>query len=180
MATYITFVAPFLHSSLPPYTKIRRPRICFRVKTTGNDNQYDIYYRTCADVSFMLEGVEFTESCTPVSGIRFLCIIIAISSAEGLIILVLDIFNDFHNTILTNPEERFYLSLTHRYLDWYKIKCPKHPLAPINQKYLCIQVMNSIQLTQPAGKFCYDLLKSISITIKMTRSSFHHAVFSWV
>ena len=29
-------------------------------------------------------------------------------------------------------------------------------------------------------KFCYDLLKSIFITVKMIRSSSDHAVFSWI
>ena len=47
MATYTTFSAPFLRSSLLPETKIIRPRISFRVKTTEIDNQYDIYSITC-------------------------------------------------------------------------------------------------------------------------------------
>ena len=38
--------AQLLRSSLPPDTKILRPRISFRVKTTDIDNQYDIYYKT--------------------------------------------------------------------------------------------------------------------------------------
>ena len=37
-----------------------------------------------------------------------------------------------------------------------------------------------MQGTKPAGKFWYDLLKSIFITVKMIRSSSDHAVFSWV
>ena len=51
----------------------------------------------------MIEWVDFTVSYAPVSGIRSLCIIIKIKSAEVLIIFVLDISNDFQNTILTNP-----------------------------------------------------------------------------
>ena len=67
----------------------------------------------------MLEGVDFTLSYARVDGIRSLHIIIAIDSAEGLIIFVLEIANAFHNTILHNPAERIYLTLTHLYLDWY-------------------------------------------------------------
>ena len=55
MATSTTFSAPFLRSLLPPYIKILRPRISFRVKTTNIDNQYDIYSRTCAYGSSMIE-----------------------------------------------------------------------------------------------------------------------------
>ena len=80
IANYTTSSAPFLRSSFPAYTKILRPGIYFRVKTTDIDNQYDIYYRTFADLSSMLEGVDFTVSYTPVAGIHSLCIIIKIAS----------------------------------------------------------------------------------------------------
>ena len=51
----------------------------------------------------MLEGVDFTVSYAPVTGIRPLFIIISIASAEGLIMFVLDISNAFQNNILSNP-----------------------------------------------------------------------------
>ena len=103
MTKSITFSAPFLLSLLPPDTKILRPIISFRVKTTDIDNQYDFYPKSCAYVSFILEGVDFAVSYAPVDGIRFLSIIVEIDSAEGLIIFVLDISNDFQNTTLPNP-----------------------------------------------------------------------------
>ena len=92
----------------------------------------------------MLEVVDFTVSYAPVAVILSLHIIIAISYAEGLIISVLDISNAFQNIILPDPVERVYLILTYIHLDWYKIKWPKHPLASINQKELCIQAIKSI------------------------------------
>ena len=64
----------------------------------------------------MHELVEFTVSYAPVSIIRFLCIIVAISS-EGVLIFF-DIYNAFQNAILPYPEERFYLSFSYLYLDW--------------------------------------------------------------
>ena len=81
MATSTTFSAPFLRSQLPPDTKILRPRIYFRVKTTDIDKKYNIYSRTCADVSSMIEGSDFTVSYAPVDGIHYLCIITEIASA---------------------------------------------------------------------------------------------------
>ena len=74
------------------------------MNTTGIDNKYEIYYRTCADGSSTIEGFDFNISHAPVSGIQSLHIIIAISPAEGLIIFVLDISNVFQNTILSNRE----------------------------------------------------------------------------
>ena len=62
MATPTTFNAPFLSSPLTQDTNILRPGISFRVKTSYIDNQYDLYSKICADISSMLEGVDFTVS----------------------------------------------------------------------------------------------------------------------
>ena len=77
-----TFSAPFIRYSLPQDTKILRPRIYSRVKKTGIDNKYDLYSRTCAYGSSILEGLNFTVSYAPVSGIRSLCIIIIITYVD--------------------------------------------------------------------------------------------------
>ena len=180
MAKSTTFSAPFLRSSLPPDTKILRPRILLRVKTTEIKNQYGIYYITCTGGSSILEGDDFTVSYAPVSGIRSVRNIIAIASAEGVIIFVLDIYNAFQNTILPNPSKIVYLSLPHLYMEWFQIKWTKHPLASINKNDLCIHAIQSTQGTKPARNICYDLLKSISVKLNIIRSSYYHALFSWV
>ena len=61
----------------------------------------------------MLEGFTFTVSYALVAGINSLHITIETTSAEDLIIFVLDIYNTFHNTILPNPSEIVYLILKH-------------------------------------------------------------------
>ena len=65
----------------------------------------------------MIEGFDFTVSNAPVDGIHPLCIIISIYFAEVHIIFGLDISNTLYNTILTNPEERFYPILPYLYMD---------------------------------------------------------------
>ena len=116
METSSNFSAPFLRSLLPPDTKILRPRIYFRVKTTDIYNQYDIYSLTCSDGSSMLEVVDFTVYYSHVAGICSLHISIAISYKEGLVIFVLNISYAFQNTILPNPVEIFYLILPYIYI----------------------------------------------------------------
>ena len=175
-----TFSAPFLLSPLPPDKKKLIPIIYFGLKSTYIDNKYDLYSRTFSDGSYMLEGVEFTVSYAPVAGIRSLSIILSISSSECLILFELNISNAFQKTILPNPVERVYLILPYIYLYWYKIKRQKYTLASSSQRELCIQAINSIQGTKPAGKLWYDLLKSIFITVKIIRLSSDHAVLSWV
>ena len=154
-----TFSAPFLRSLLQSDTKILRTRIYFRLKTTDIDNQYYLYSRICADGSSMLEGVDFTVSYAKVAVIRPLSTIIAILYEEVLIIFVLYISNAFHNKILPNSEEMFYLSLPRLCIEFHKRKWLNHPLASINKKDLFIQVIKLIQGIKPAGKLWYDLLK---------------------
>ena len=153
MAKSTTCSEQFLRYSLPPYTKIIRPRISFTVNTIKNDNQYDQHFRTCAYVSFMLELVDLTVSYAPVDGIFSPCITISNKSKEVLIILVLDISNDSQNNILTNPEERIYNSLPYLYLKCFEIKCPKHPLATINKNELSNQAIKLIQGKYPMEHF---------------------------
>ena len=69
----------------------------------------------------MPEGYDFTVSYTPLVRIKYIQIIIAIASAEGLIFFILDISNTFQNIILPNPEERVYISLPRLYLERFKI-----------------------------------------------------------
>ena len=80
----------------------------------------------------MIEVVDFTVPYAPVSGIRSLSIIMEIVSSEGLIIFVLDIYNAFQNTILSNHSEIVYLSLPYTYLNWHK-KMAKIPIILLNK-----------------------------------------------
>ena len=61
--------APFLRSLLQLDTKTLLSRIYFRVKTPYIGNKYELYSRTCADESSMLEGVDFTVSYSLVADI---------------------------------------------------------------------------------------------------------------
>ena len=97
MAKSTTFSAPFLRYSLPPETKILCPRIYLRVKKTVIDNQFYLHSRTDAYGSYMIEGVGFNVSYTALSGIRFLCIIIFVASAEGLSRFLFDTPSVFQN-----------------------------------------------------------------------------------
>ena len=78
--------------------------IYFRVKTTDIDNQYDLCSIICTYVLSIIEGVYSPISYVPIAGIISNHIDISIVSAEGIFILVLEISNDFQNTILDNNE----------------------------------------------------------------------------
>ena len=126
------FSVPHLRSSLPRDTKIIRLRISFRVKTTDIKKHYKLYPRTCVYGSYMLEGVDFTVSYTPVAVTISIHNLIVIASAESLTIFVLDISKSFKSNILPSPKERVYLSLPHIYLKLFQRKCKKQHLSLIN------------------------------------------------
>ena len=99
MEKITTFSALFERLLLAPGTKILCPIISFRVKKIDIDNQYDLYSRTCAYGSSMVEVVDFTISYSPVEIIKSLRIIMSFLSEECLMIFILDIYNAFQNTI---------------------------------------------------------------------------------
>ena len=176
MATYTTFSEPFLRSLPTLEIKILRLRILFRVKkltlTTIRSMLTNMHRWIIHDWS-----IWFTVYYGPTAVTPSLCITAAIAYSEGIIIFVLEISNAFQHTILPYPEKVDLISI---YLDCYKMKWPKNPLVLINQKGFYIQEIRSIQGKKPAGKFCLDWLKSISITFKMIRSSSDHAILSWI
>ena len=174
MAASTTFNAPFLHSLLPPNTKILRPRILFKVNTTDIENHYIIKnmcrciinsWRSWIHCIICNGGWHFPPSHYHRNFIyrrpHYFC---------------LGIYNAFQNTILPNPAERVYLSLPHISVMVQK-KMKKHPLASINHKELRIKTKKN-QETKPSGKLWYDLLKSIFITVKIIRSYYNNTVFS--
>ena len=52
-------------------------------------------------------------------------------------------------------------------------------MALHNSKELCIQSIKSVQVTKPAGKIWYDLLKYIFLAVEIIRSCSDHVVFTW-
>ena len=124
--------------------------IYFRVKTTDIYNQYYRYSRIFEDISSMIEVVDFTVSYKPVADYISLChylywLCIRINQ---LYLINIQLLIKYY---LLNTEERVYLSLPHLFLEWFKIKWPKHPWASINPKELFIQDIKSIKGTKPDG-----------------------------
>ena len=183
MATSTTFNAPFLRSLLPPDTKIPRPRISFRVKTTDIDNQYDLYSRTCSDGSSMLERVDLTVLYAPVAGICSICIITSISSVEVLITpryCCLGHLQWLLEYYFTRPCRTSWYQLATSIYGLVKNKTSKTSIRLKKSERIMHQAIKSIQGTKPDEKFWYYWIKYIFITVKMIKSSSDHAILSWI
>jgi hypothetical protein len=82
MQTTSTFSQPMLHSQVPSGKTILQSCIAFHVKYGETTNAYYLYARTCADGSSMREGVDFTNSYSPVGSIDSIWLIVALAASQ--------------------------------------------------------------------------------------------------
>ena len=114
--------------NLPPWLllttglNILYPYVTFRLKITEITNNYELHHRTCGDKLKMIEGVYFSISYATVYIINLIRFIISIETSEGMITIMLDIYNDFNNTIIKNPQEFILINFSYIYLKWFKRK----------------------------------------------------------
>eukprot|EP00978_Attheya_sp_CCMP212_P001989 scaffold4105_cov47-Attheya_sp.AAC.2 len=135
------FTKPIPVKNLPSDTKILRSIINPNVKPTDVSGMWQFITRHCANGSSMIQGINFQESYSVVALASSVRITIAIS---------IDVNNAFQNTMI--PEgQRQHLSLPPYYISWF---CRKYPTVTIEEapdgRY-CIQTINAIQGTKPAG-----------------------------
>jgi hypothetical protein len=65
-----TWSAPILRTQVPTSKTILPARVTFKVKNTDVDNNYELYCRTCANGSKMIEHVDYSNSYSPVGSIE--------------------------------------------------------------------------------------------------------------
>jgi hypothetical protein len=106
MQTTGTFSQPMFRSQVPSGKTILQSHIAFCVKDKETTNAYDLYACTCADGSSMREGVDFTNSYSPVGSIDSIRLTVALAAFQGLQLIVLDGSNAFQNSFIFDPMER--------------------------------------------------------------------------
>lgn len=165
---------------MPKTVKPVKSRVSFRVKHTDVANIYELYSRTCANGSRMVEGVDFSISYAPCASVQSIYLQMAIAADLNLTTLVLDISNAFQSAVIFTEEERTYMTLPAFYHEWFKNKWPNHPLSKAKLSELIIQCLKSIQGTKQAGRLWWDLLKSILINkLEMTEGNPDKGTFVW-
>ena len=92
-----------------------------------------------------------------------------------LTVSILDVSNGFQNTNVT-IHERVCVSPTPYYLDWFEISYPNAPLNRYDGPF-CLQCMNGIQGTKPAGRQWNRLLDVVVTIIKYKKSTIYHAIY---
>ena len=127
----------------------------------------------------MIKGTDFTVSHASVSIIKYLQIIIDIELTKGVIIFISNISNEFHNTILNNPQEHILLSLPDLYLEWFRWKYHWRLLSSHEEKYLCNNTINYTQGIKLSGNLCFVILKPIFSTVNIICSCSDHTVLYW-
>lgn len=179
MATSNTFSKPFLRSLLPKDTTILHPRLAFKVKITELPTQYDLYCRMAADGSKQKEGIDFTESYSPVASHMSIRIVICYASANRWTGYVINISNAFQTNFISNVNHRHYMGLPYLFLLWYTNKWPNDPICKEDPSDLVLQTQKTIQGTKDAGKLWYDLIRLVFEDLGMIRSTCDHGIFTW-
>ena len=72
--------------------------------------------------------------------------------------------------------ERVYVSPPPYDLDCIEISCPNVPLNKYDGPF-CLQCMNIIEVTKPAGRQCNRLLDEVVKILKYKKRKFYHAIY---
>ena len=100
---------------------------------------------------------------------------IAIASMHRLTARILDVSNAFQNTNVP-IHERVCVSPPPYYLDWFERSYPNVPLNRDDGPF-CLQCMNGIQGTKPAGRQWNRLLDTVVTILEYKKSTIDHAIY---
>eukprot|EP00957_Ditylum_brightwellii_P007215 548166-Ditylum_brightwellii.AAC.1 len=102
-----TFSAPFLRKDLPPSNiKILKAQPAFKVSLQEGENKYELYTRTTANGSIQVQDIDCDASFAPTSFFENIRFVLAITAAEAMSVVTLDVSNAFQTNIESNPLER--------------------------------------------------------------------------
>jgi hypothetical protein len=170
------FTKPIPVKSLPSDTKILRSIINPNVKPTDVSGMWQFITRHCANGSSMIRGIDFQESYSAVALASSVRISISIAAAENMIMAIIDVKNAFQNTMIPE-DQRQHLSLPPYYISWFRRKYPTVTIEEAPDGRYCIQTINAIQGTKPAGRQWNDVLTTVLTTLKSQRNHIDHGVF---
>jgi hypothetical protein len=134
--------------------------------------------RHCANGAGMQKGFDYAESYAPVATACSIRIIIALAAGHNMTIGIADVKNAFQNTMLP-ISQCAHVSLPPYYLQWFRHKYPNIKIAPLaseSDKY-CLQSINAIQGTKPAGQQWNKILTNVLQFHKYKQNPIDHAVF---
>ena len=100
---------------------------------------------------------------------------IAIASMHRLTARILDVSNAFQNTNVP-IHEWFCVSPPPYYLDWFERSYPTVPLNRHDGPF-CLQCINGIQVTNPAGRQWNRLFDAVVTIIEYKKRTIDHAIY---
>ena len=104
-----------LGNKLPPGTLIINPRVTFEVRIIDIPTFFELKCRFCAKGSKMVEELDYDLSFAPVIDGPHLYFMIAIATAEDMILYFVDISNAFQTNVVEDTNKRHFISLPSLY-----------------------------------------------------------------
>ena len=157
-----TLSCPFLRKLIPEGKKVLPTKLSFETKITDIDDYYELKVRMCANGANMVQGKDYFISYAPTVDSDSFRLMIAIAAGDKMIIVFIDASNAFQTNVISDPNERVFLSLPTMYLDWFRARFPNYPLTKCkDSKELVMQSLRNIQGTKDEGFEWYQLLAKI-------------------
>ena len=122
-----------------------------------------------------MKGIDFDQSYSPVANTDSFRINIGIASMHRLTARVLDVSNAFKNTNFP-IHEIVCVSPHPYYIDWFERSYP-NVLLNRDDGPFCLQCMNGIQGTKPAGRQWNRLLDVVVKILDYKKSTIDHAIY---
>ena len=169
------FPLPYQSNTSLKEKKVFRSLIASSIKEGDCSYAWKFVAYHCANGISQIKGIDFDQSYSPVAHANSFRINIVIASINRLTDRILDISNAFKNKNVP-IHERVCVSTPPYYLDCFKISYPNVSINQYDGPF-CLQCMNFIQVTKPAGRQWNIILDSVVTIIKYKKSKIDHDIF---
>ena len=106
----------------------------------------------CANGSKMVQGVYYIISYVSTVNADSFRLSLNIAASDNMIVVFINTSSAFQTNVISDPKKRVYITLPTMYLEGFRGRFPKHPIAKCkNSKELIMQSLRNIQGTKDAG-----------------------------
>ena len=140
----------------------------------GCSDAWNFVACNCANGSSQIKGIDFDQSYIQVAHADSFRIKIDISFMHKLNARILNFSNEFQDTNVTINEKNC-VNPPFYYNDWFERSYPNVHINRYDAPF-CLQCMNVIQGTNPAGRKWNILLDAVVTSINYKKSTIDHAI----
>ena len=146
----------FPHANLSSTTCVLQAVLSPVIKNIS-DNIYQYCLHHCNNGGTQLKGVGFYQSSSPILAALILRLIVAIATTHHITIGIVDVTNDFQNS-LKDSYEREIIDCPPHYLSWFKFHFPNIHIQHSPDDHYAMDILHGMRGTKPSGLQCNTIL----------------------